>query len=281
MCTSFVAHLQKSIFSCCFLGLVLLLTLSKMERWQNRVALVTGASAGVGAGLVQFLCQNGLRVVGCARRVEKMEAMKTEKGLENLFPYKCDLGQEKDIMEMFKWIEEKFGQLDICICNAGFGDGVSLLDGNYSDWRKMMDVNVLSLNLCTQQSIKMMRKHGINDGQVLFINSDSGYTMSHHDEGKYHFYSTTKFAVTALLQGWRSELKDIGSNIRIGQLSPGFIKTDFFLAMTGDQKAVDQVYAENDHLTIDNINESIKFMLAAPPNVQIHDILITPTEQRL
>ena len=59
------------------------------------------------------------------------------------------------------------------------------------------------------------------------------------------------------------------------------IKTDFFLAMTGDQKAVDQVYAENDHLTIDNINESIKFMLAAPPNVQIHDILITPTEQRL
>ena len=89
-----------------------------MERWQNRVALVTGASAGVGAGLVQFLCQNGLKVVGCARRVEKMEAMKTEKGLANLFPYKCDLGQETDIMKMFKWIEEKFGQLDICICNA-------------------------------------------------------------------------------------------------------------------------------------------------------------------
>ena len=85
------------------------------------------------------------------------------------------MGEEKDIMEMFKWIEEKFGQLDLCICNAGFGDGKPLLEGNYSEWRKMMDVNVLSLNLCTQQSIKMMQKHEINDGQILFINSDSGH----------------------------------------------------------------------------------------------------------
>jgi NADP-dependent 3-hydroxy acid dehydrogenase YdfG len=101
-----------------------------MERWVNRIALVTGASAGIGAAICKLLCENGMKVVGCARRVEKIEELqKNCHGL--LFPYKCDLSNEEEINAMYKWIEEnpKLGKIDVCIPNAGLSFNTTLLDG--------------------------------------------------------------------------------------------------------------------------------------------------------
>ena len=81
------------------------------------------------------------------------------------------MSKEDDITEMFKWIEENHGQLDICIPNAGFSADKSLLDGSMSEWRSMLDVNVLALNLCTQLAVKSMLKHKVDDGQIIMINS--------------------------------------------------------------------------------------------------------------
>ena len=122
-----------------------------MDRWKNRIVLITGASSGIGATICKLLSQNGMKVVGCARRFEKMEEMKDR--LLNFYPYKvrskiwihslrmcnkinfsykCDMRNEDEIREMFVWIENHpdLGKIDVCIPNAGLNQDSNLMDGN-------------------------------------------------------------------------------------------------------------------------------------------------------
>ena len=102
-----------------------------MEKWFGKVALVTGGSAGIGAAIVDKLVTHGLKVVSCARNIEKLEELasklKDEKG--EVCPYQYDLRKEDDIISMFKLIKEKFGTIHVCINNAGLAHNASLLDG--------------------------------------------------------------------------------------------------------------------------------------------------------
>ena len=183
---------------------------------------------------------------------------------------------------MFKWIEENHGQLDICIPNAGFSADKSLLEGSMSEWRAMLDVNVLALNLCTQLAIKSMLKHKVDDGQIIMMNSMSGHRVPNLAGGTSLFYSATKFAVTALLEGWRQEVREQKTNIRVAQLSAGAVETEFAVVMTGgDQVRADKVYKSLECLTAEDMANSMKFILEAHPRMQIHDILVRPTAQRM
>ena len=107
-----------------------------MERWTNRVVLVTGASSGIGETICRLLSQNGMKVVGCARQIEKLELMKNE--LEpSFYPFKCDLQKEDEINSMFQWIHDHpdLGAIDVCIPNAGLTKSITLLDGSMEQWR--------------------------------------------------------------------------------------------------------------------------------------------------
>ena len=114
------------------------------------------------------------------------------------------------------------------------------------------------------------------------VNSMSGHRVPNMPGGggKTRFYSATKFAVTALLEGWRQEMRDLGHNIRIGQLSPGVVETEFALAMSGDQQKADQLYSSMECLTAEDMADCLKFILSAPIRMQIHDILVRPTQQK-
>lgn len=92
-----------------------------MERWEGKVALVTGASAGIGAAIVEELVKHGLKVVGLARRVEKIEELKKKLGnvKGELIPLKGDVSKEDDINKTFKWIKDKFGAIHVLVNNAG------------------------------------------------------------------------------------------------------------------------------------------------------------------
>jgi len=106
-----------------------------MERWVGRVALVTGASAGIGAAICESLVEHGLVVVGCARNVAKIQQMAD--GLQSakgkLYARQCDLTKEEEIASMFSWIDTTLGGVDVCVNNAGLGDVSSIL-GNNSEW---------------------------------------------------------------------------------------------------------------------------------------------------
>ena len=103
-----------------------------MERWTGKVALVTGASAGIGVAIVEKLVENGMKVVGCARNSEKLNDIATrvnKTGPGEMYAQKCDLNDENDILKIFKFIKEKFGTIHICVNNAGLSHHASLMSG--------------------------------------------------------------------------------------------------------------------------------------------------------
>ena len=129
---------------------------------------------------------------------------------------------------------------------------------------------------CLQQGLL---QNTIDDGQVILVNSLSGHRVSRNRITR--FYSATKYAVTALLEGWRQELKDHDSNILMGQLSPGMVRTEFLLVQyANDTAKAHAVYNSMECLTAEDMAECLKLILVSPPRMQIHDILVRPTQQR-
>ena len=146
-----------------------------MDRWRGRVAVVTGASAGIGASIAQTLALQGMKVVACARRLDRLVKLSHEvsksKASGIIVPYKCDLNDMNNIKDMFDWIEnhQELGRVDVCVCNAGVDIHKGLNELTPEEMKQMMNVNVISSNYCTQLSIKLMLKKEIDDGQIIFI----------------------------------------------------------------------------------------------------------------
>nr|UFX77190.1 farnesol dehydrogenase [Penaeus monodon] len=249
-----------------------------MERWVGRVALVTGASVGIGAAICRSLVGAGMKVVGAARSVEKIQALSNElSGMPgSLTAVKCDLTKDSDIMNLFASIKQQFGGVDVCINNAGLSHNHSLLDGTTEEWREMLDVNVVALCLCTREAVASMKERKVDDGQIIHISSMSGHRVT--ATPGVHFYTATKYAVTALLEGLRMELRAANSHIRVAAVSPGMVETEFAPRMQKSE-AGRQIYKTMECLQPEDIASSVVHILSAPPHVQIHDILLRPTEQ--
>ncbi|XP_045842280.1 dehydrogenase/reductase SDR family member 11 isoform X5 [Meles meles] len=244
-----------------------------MERWRDRLALVTGASGGIGAAVARALVQQGLKVVGCARTVGNIEGRgwyhvgqrkrsvsasspfleelaaecKSAGYPGTLIPHRCDLSSEEDILSMFSAVRSQHSGVDICINNAGLARPDTLLSGSTSGWKDMFSVNVLGLSICAREAYQSMKERKVDDGHIININSMYGHQVSPHSA--IHFYSATKYAVTALTEGLRQELREAQTHIRATCLEP------------------------------EDVAEAVLYVLSTPPHVQIGDIQMRPTEQ--
>jgi len=252
-----------------------------MDRWSGRVALVTGASVGIGAAICRALVSHGLKVVGAARNVDKIQALADElRGHPgSLMAIKCDVSKDADIMAMFAAIKQQHGGVDVCINNAGMSHNKSLLEGTPEQWREMVNINVVGLCLCTREAVSSMRERGVDDGQIIHINSMSGHRVT--PSSSTHFYASTKHAVSALTEGLRQELRELKTNIRVASISPGVVETEFFSRMKGDAEAARKFYESMDPIQAKDIADSVVHVISAPKHVQIHDILIRPTQAAL
>lgn len=253
-----------------------------MERWIGKIALVTGASAGIGKAIVESLTALGMKVVACARNSAKLEEIaKTlnEKGSGEVFPVKCDVRSETDVLDMFRQIKKKYGILHVCINNAGLSHPAPLLSGTLAEWNSMISTNVLGLCLCTREAVNLMESVGVNDGHVIHINSMSGHRVVNSPNG--HFYSATKHAVTALAHGLRNELLARDSHIRVSCISPGLVETEFSYRMYHKTpERAKQTYSSIECLTAEDVADAVIYALSAPRRVNVCDIHVKPLEQK-
>ena len=250
--------------------------MSKMSRWKGKVALVTGASAGIGAATVTRLLQEGMLVAGCARRMERVGDIMAEADPDGQrsMALAVDLRDLGQIGAMFDTIRGRWGGVDAMINNAGLGHMAPLLDGDAEHWREMLDVNVLALCVCTREAVSDMRRRG-DDGHVIHVSSMAG----HRVPGGSGVYSATKYAVRSLTEGLRQELRAAGSRIRVGALSPGFVETEFASLYHRSDEVARDVYSRFKVLEAGDMADAIVYMLGSPEHMQIHDLLIRPTQQ--
>ena len=245
-----------------------------MAKWKNEVALVTGASSGIGWAVALALGRAGMRVAVTGRRKERLDELVdllNESEAEGL-AVPADFSREEDIAKVFEQIRSKWGGIRVLINNAGLGYQEERTRTSSKALREMVEVNVLALTLCMQEAVKDMEAVGL--GQIINISSMAGHRVPHG--GQVAMYSATKHAVKALTEAMWGELAAKGSPIKIGAISPGMVETEFHAKAFDDAAKAKQRYAETKALHADDIADVVCFLLSTPAHVQINDITLRP-----
>ncbi len=238
-----------------------------IERWRGRVALVTGASSGIGREVVRSLVGHGLLVGAAARRQERLSALRDELG-DSVFPLLMDVSDEDSVRAGLRTLEERFQRLDVLVNNAGLGHQESLLSGSTARFREMLEVNLLGLCVVTREAVASIRKQ--TEGHVFHLGSMAGHRIAPGS----NLYGATKYAVRALTESLRQELHAEGLPIRVTSVSPGFVETEFHEKYFRSQEQSRELYTSQKVLEARDIADAIVYALGAPSHVGVHDILI-------
>lgn len=201
-----------------------------VDKWIGKVAVVTGASSGMGAAIFKSLSQSGVNVIGLARRVERVEtAIKlNELGTRTkgkVYAYKCDISDPKSVTEAFKWIEKEFKVVNILVNNAGIGRNSLILgetEQAFTDFNDILNTNVRGLVQCTREAYRLMKKSD-DYGLIININSILGHQVINMGIPG-NSYTASKFAVTAITETLRQELNMV-NNTKV-RVTVSFISTD-------------------------------------------------------
>lgn len=190
-----------------------------MERWYNKIAVVTGASSGIGSAIVKELLTHGLQVIGLARRVDRIEELRKQlpSNLQNkLTALDCDVSCVKSVNQAFDKIISLFGGIDILINNAGCMCKGKLCTGNPDEIQKVLQTNVMGVVYCTQRAFQSMKERSFN-GHIVLINSISGHKVRclPNYVPDNNIYAPSKFAITAITEIYRQEFKGLGTKIKI------------------------------------------------------------------
>jgi NADP-dependent 3-hydroxy acid dehydrogenase YdfG len=252
---------------------------SGLSKWKNEVALVTGASSGIGWGIALALGRAGMRVAVTGRRrdqLDKLLVLLNEVEAKGL-AIPADFSREEDIANVFERIRREWGGVRVLINNAGLGYQEELAQGSTESWREMLDVNVLALTLCMQEAIKDMESAEL--GQIINISSVAAHRVPLGKQ--FGMYSATKHAVKALTEAMWGELAAKGSPVKIGTISPGMVETEWHAKAFDDAAKAQQRYAETKSLQPDDIADAVCFLLSTPAHVQINEITLRPIGQKV
>jgi len=236
----------------------------------DRVAVVTGASSGIGEATARGLRKAGFVVVLGARREDRLMAVARKLGGRGLA---LDVRDPASIQAFVAAITAEYGQVEILVNNAGLAAGLQpLADGNDDDWVQMMETNVLGLLRVTKAMLPLLRRapraHIVNLGSV------AGFEVYPGGVG----YTASKHAVRAITKTLRLEL--MGEPIRVTEVEPGLVETEFSLVrFKGDRERASNVYQGMQPLTGADVADCIVWVVTRPPNVNIDEMVVRPIAQ--
>lgn len=231
-----------------------------------KTAVVTGASSGIGAATARALAGDGWRVVVGARRVERLEELAGEIGGE---AHRLDVTDPASVADFCAAVPA----CNLLVNNAGGAHGVESVEAaDEAKWRLMFESNAMGTMRMTKELLPKLRSSG--DGHVIATTSIAGFETYRGGAG----YTAAKHAQRALVQTLRLEL--LGEPIRITDIAPGLVETEFSLVrLGGDEAAADAVYRGMTPLRAPEVAECIRWAAAQPSHVNIDEIVIRPRDQ--
>lgn len=237
---------------------------------RERVAVVTGASAGFGEATAEALARDGFRVVVAARRLDRVEALAKRIGG---LAFALDVRDAQSVSRFAADVERAAGAVSLLVNNAGLALGREHVDDLVEDdWIRMWETNVLGLARMTKAFIPLLRKAG--DAHVINIGSIAGTNVYPGGAG----YTSSKHAVRAISETLRVELN--GETIRVSEVAPGMAETEFSLVrFKGNQSAADDVYNGVTPLTAQDVAECVAFVASRPRHVNIDYLVVKPLAQ--
>jgi NADP-dependent 3-hydroxy acid dehydrogenase YdfG len=227
------------------------------------VLLITGASTGIGAATARRAVEDGWRVALGARSEEPLRELAGDLGgEERALARGCDVSRFEDLEALVNAALERFGRLDAVFANAGVGAARGFLNESVEAWRTMVETNVLGAALTIRAALPHLRDAG--SGHFVLTGSVAGRRPLPGS-----LYSATKFAVTAMAEGLRQEIRgDMPDTaIRVTLISPGMVDTPFF-----DRRP-------QDALEDDDVARAVLYALSQPPRVDVNEILLRPVRQ--
>lgn len=240
-----------------------------MSETPGRLAVVTGASSGIGAATARALAGDGFRVVCAARRTDRIEALAAEIGGTAVT---CDVTDAGSVSALAETVGPR---LDVLVNNAGGAFGADRIDAaDPADWQQMYDVNVLGVLRVTQALLPALR--AVDSALIVNLGSTAGRVTYPAGGG----YTAAKHGLHALSQTLRLELN--GEPIRVTEIAPGMVHTTEFslVRFAGDHDRAEAVYADVDSpLVAEDVAEAVRWVASLPRHVNVDDLVIRPVAQ--
>ncbi len=240
----------------------------------NKIALITGATSGIGKATAVILAKNKYKLVLCGRRQERLDELKQELSeFTSIHTLQFDVRDKEAVFEQIGSLPDTFSPIDILINNAGNAHGLDPIQtGSLDDWDAMIDGNIKGLLYISKAIIPQMIAR--KSGHIINIGSTAGKEV--YPNG--NVYCATKHAVDALNQGMRIDLNS--HNIRVGAIHPGLVDTEFStIRFKGDSEKAQNVYKGFTPLIAEDIADIIHFVVSRPYHVNIADLVVMPTAQ--
>ena len=241
----------------------------------NKIALITGATSGIGKATAIKLAEAGYSTIITGRRKERLDELAkelTDKGIQVL-TLQFDVRNQTEVHNAIAGLPSEWQNIDVLVNNAGLAVGTSpIQDGIVDDWERMIDTNVKGLLYVTHEVAPLMIKNG--KGHIVNLASVAGKEV--YPGG--NVCCATKHAVDALSKAMRIDM--LKHNIKVTNIAPGMVETEFSIVRyKGDTQAADNVYKGITPLTGEDIADTIVFAVIRPAHVCLNDIQIMPTAQ--
>lgn len=240
---------------------------------KNKIALITGATSGIGRATAHEFAKHGIKLILCGRRQERLNTIQSALSKQtDVITLNFDVRDKKEVFKAIESLPDPFNSIDILINNAGNAHGLDLIqDGKLDDWDAMMDINVKGLLYVSKAIIPQMTER--NSGHIINIGSSAGREV--YPKG--NVYCASKHAVAAITEGMRIDLNPF--KIKVSSINPGLVETEFSQVRFKGDAVADNVYKGYKALQPEDIADIIYFAITRPSHVNIADLLVFPSAQ--